>query len=141
MASQIRINGPLPASKIIVNVSERILNFPEYAITLTNYLKAETGLRAINPDAIFRLGQIMAARYPDVLANMHKNLPDITEQPKSVDRRCKLRPEQVNEMRRLKTQGMSYRQLARRFGVSPSTVSKIIHGLCWKNRADEIISL
>jgi DNA invertase Pin-like site-specific DNA recombinase len=58
------------------------------------------------------------------------------------DRRCKLTSEQVNEIRRLKTQGMSYRQLAKRFGIrSPSTVSKIIHGLCWKNRADEIISL
>jgi len=59
-----------------------------------------------------------------------------------VDKRRKLTPEQVDEMRRLKTQGMSYRQLAKRFGVrSPSTILKIIHGLCWKNRADEIISL
>jgi hypothetical protein len=79
MASRIRIKGPLPASKIVVTASERILNFPEYRITLTNYLKAETGLQAINPNAIFRLGQMMAARYPGVLANMHKNLPDITE--------------------------------------------------------------
>ena len=59
-----------------------------------------------------------------------------------LDKRCKHTREEINEMRRLKTQGMSYRQLAKRFGYrSPSTVSKIIHGLCWKNRADEIISL
>jgi hypothetical protein len=127
MASQPRTNGPLPASKIVVNVSEHILNFPEHAITLTNYLKAETGLSAINPDAIFRLGQIMAARYPSVLANMHKNLPDITEQPKSVDRRRKHPPEQDSEMRRIYDEGeVTMRQLAKRFGLSASRVSDIL---------------
>ena len=73
--------------------------------------------------------QALKAKYGDWLAE-------------PCDKRRKHTREEINEMRRLKTQGMSYRQLAKRFGYrSPSTVSKIIHGLCWKNRADEIISL
>jgi hypothetical protein len=127
MASQTGMDGPPAALRVIVNVREYVLNFPEYAITLTNYLKAETGLSAISPDAIFRLGQITAARYPSVLANMHRNLPDITEQPKSVDRRRKHPPEQDSEMRRIYDGGeVTMRQLAKRFGLSASRVSDIL---------------
>jgi len=99
-------------------------------------LKAETGLRAINPDAIFRLGQMMAARYPDALANMHKNLPNITEQPESLDRRCKLTAELASEMRHAyetEKPKPSMRQLAERFGLkSSSQVCKILHDHSWK---------
>ncbi len=119
-----------------MTASERILSFPEYEITLTDYLKAETGLHAINPDAIFRLGQMMAARYPSVLANVHKNLPEITEQPESLDKRCKLTAELASEMRHAyetENPKPSMRQLAERFGLkSSSQVCKILHNHSWK---------
>lgn len=51
-----------------------------------------------------------------------------------VDRRCKLKPEQVSEMRQVYDAGeASMRQLANRFGVSVSTVSNIINGRYWKD--------
>jgi hypothetical protein len=103
----------------------------------------------IDIDEIYRLGQSMGmdfqehGDFPLSPKKVWVRLSDVTKQPlQPTDKRCKLTREQVNEMRRLKTQGMSYRQLAKRFGVrSPSTVSKVIHGRCWKNGADEIISL
>jgi hypothetical protein len=116
----------------MVTVSESILNFPDYAITLTSYLKAETGLKVVNPDAIFRLGQMMAARYPDVLANMHKNLPQITEQPEAADRRCKLTAVLVKDIRNAHDAGESIRSLAIHYELSVSTVWKIVKGRIWK---------
>jgi hypothetical protein len=54
-------------------------------------------------------------------------------QTELVDRRCKLRPEQVSEMRRAyDTDKPSMRQLAKRYSVSVSTVSNIVHGFYWE---------
>jgi ribosomal protein L34 len=50
------------------------------------------------------------------------------------DRRCKLRPEQVSEMRQVHEAGKaSMRQLAKRYSISVSTVSNIIKRRFWKD--------
>ncbi len=124
MASQIR--------KIMVTASELDLDFAEYRVSLTNYLKAKTGLKAISPDVIFRLGQIMAMRYPSVLANMHKNLPD-NERVEPVHKRCKLSAVLVRDIRCAHDTGESIRSLARSYEISVSTVWKIVNERTWKN--------
>jgi len=60
----------------------------------------------------------------------------VYQRPKTVpiDRRRRLRPQQVDEMRASRATGkVSMRQLARRFRVSVSTVSNIINGRNWKS--------
>ncbi len=46
---------------------------------------------------------------------------------------AKLTAEQVREMRRLRGQGLSYRQLATRFGVAPGTAHRAVTGRLWKS--------
>ncbi len=124
MASQIR--------KIMVTASELDLDFAEYRISVTNYLKAETGLQAISPDVIFRLGQITAMRHPSVAANMHKNLSD-NERVEPVHKRCKLSAVLVKDIRCAYDTGESIRSLARSYELSVSTVWKIVNERTWKN--------
>lgn len=50
------------------------------------------------------------------------------------DLRCKLSRRQVELIRlTYPTEGVSLRQLARGFGVSPSTMWKVLHGHSWKD--------
>jgi hypothetical protein len=46
---------------------------------------------------------------------------------------AKLTAEEVREMRRLRGQGLSYRQLATRFGVAPGTAHRAATGCLWKS--------
>jgi hypothetical protein len=53
---------------------------------------------------------------------------------RNVDRRCKLRAEQVTEMRQVYEAGKaSMRELGRRYRISVSTVSSIINRRSWKD--------
>ncbi len=115
---------------------DHILDFGEYTISLTNYLKAQTGLSEINPAAIFRLGLINAARYPDVVKKIHADVSSQDEQSlEFADGRCKNTPELVREIRRVcdAEPNLSIRQLGNRFSIPPSTVSDIISRRTWRN--------
>jgi hypothetical protein len=48
--------------------------------------------------------------------------------------RAKLSFEKADEIRRLKAEGASYRELAKQFGVSPGTITFIINGTTWIRR-------
>jgi len=52
--------------------------------------------------------------------------------PEPVDKRCKLTAKQVNEMRQAHTDKVTMRRLAKRYGVTVSTVWKIVHEHYWK---------
>lgn len=47
--------------------------------------------------------------------------------------KCKLKEEQVLEIREMFTQGVSQRELADKFGVGWSTIHNIVNGLTWKH--------
>jgi DNA-directed RNA polymerase specialized sigma24 family protein len=46
---------------------------------------------------------------------------------------AKLTEEQVQEIRRLRGEGTTFAELARRFGVSPQNVEKIVHRRSWRH--------
>ena len=73
---------------------------------------------------------------------LEKRLQEVAATPEPVDRRCKLRPEQVSEIRRAYDAGeASMHKLAKRYRVSVSTVSNIVHGFYWKNLSAETFAL
>jgi hypothetical protein len=66
-------------------------------------------------------------------AELEMRLQQITVTPaEPVDKRCKLTAQQVNEMRQAYTNKVSMHQLAKRYGVTVSTVWKIVHEHSWK---------
>jgi predicted aldo/keto reductase-like oxidoreductase len=75
-------------------------------------------------------------------AELEKRLQEIAVTPtEPVDKRCKLTARQVNEMRQAYMDKVSMRQLAKRYCVSVSTVSNIVHGLYWKSLSSETFAL
>jgi predicted DNA binding protein len=67
-------------------------------------------------------------------SELEKRLQEVTaSRTEPVDKRCKLTPRQVNEMRQAYARKVSMRQLAKRYCVSVSTVSNIVNGLYWKS--------
>jgi DNA-binding transcriptional regulator YiaG len=73
----------------------------------------------------------MLARYITLDRRHTRRMAQEAKNP--VDKRCKLTPRQVNEMRQAYVDKVSMRQLAKRYSVSVSTVSNIVNGLYWKS--------
>jgi hypothetical protein len=109
-------------------------------VTLSDLLEGKVEQTdRIDVDEIYRLGQAIGIEtqkhgdFPISPKKVWVRLSHVTKQLRQpVDRRCKLRPEQVSEMRRGYEGKTSMRQLAKHYGVSVSTVSNIIHGFYWK---------
>ncbi len=64
---------------------------------------------------------------------LEKRLQEVAAVPEPVDKRCKLMARQVNEMRQAYADKASMRRLAKRYGVTVSTVWKIVHEHYWKS--------
>src|ERR1700687_5195934 len=106
MASQVRLFDP--------SVQELL---QEREIVYRNLLAAYLKLQDVNRQNL----------------ELEKRLQEVTATPaEPVDKRCKLTARQVNEMRQAHTDKVSMHQLARRYGVTVSTVWKIVHEHYWK---------
>jgi len=123
------------ATQKILQVIEHVLEFEKLSPASTRQHLHNYVLRNYTEEGrriLYRRAKRRQAM-PPVVYNA-KFLESALRAAQRSDRRCKLRPEQVSEMRQVYEAGKaSMRQLGRRYGISVSTVSNIIKGRYWKD--------